>query len=242
MKPLIIKRIKQEPSHCSIAAGAALAHYYNKKISYDKSKYIAKKHLCKNTASGLWSGQVSLLLNYLGFKKVTLVTSDFELFEKNWSKLSRSDLEEKINIFAGDTSIRFNNRPVYHWVHQFMTDTRYENKLHIADNFKTYICNMVDERKPLLLTFNWASYFKRYQSLEENQVFPNDSYTHHAVVIRGYNTRGIFVVDSHYQFYRHHLRKYRKGYYMVTWEELETVIPGGDLHLPDKYDEKAIWD
>ena len=60
-------------------------------------------------------------------------------------------------------------------------------------------------------------------------------YEEHAVVIYGYNNRGVYICDSHHQFYKYRLKKYKKGFYCISWEQLMTVMGTGDVFLPEEF-------
>ena len=63
----------------------------------------------------------------------------------------------------------------------------------------------------------------------------NGDFEEHAVVANGYDRNGVWVVDSHYQHYKYKRKKYRKGFYKISWENLMTVIGAGDVIIPNDY-------
>jgi len=117
----------------------------------------------------------------------------------------------------------------------------YNNQVIIDYRFGNYIREYIDAGLPIVLSFNWTIYFEFRK--ENSQGIPSSAgcSQEHAVAVRGYNQRGVHVVDSHYQFYKGRKRKkYRNGMYLITWEQLMTCMGCGDLILPSDYNQEWL--
>jgi hypothetical protein len=63
----------------------------------------------------------------------------------------------------------------------------------------------------------------------------NGDYMEHAVAANGYDDNGVWIVDSHHEFYKYKRKKYRKGFYKISWENLMSCMMQGDVIIPDQY-------
>ena len=237
MRPLNVKRYKQDPSHCSIAASASLANFSNRKINYQMAKEICRQDILKETGGGLWSGQIGLLLNALGFRKVTVISSDLTTFDYSWKKLSKTKLIGKLEKAKRKrslgTTICANCKSFY----QFLSASP-KNNVNIDYRFADYIKDALDSNYPIIISFNWTMFFEYTKENEKGKKDPFlGDYSEHAVVARGYNKKGVHIVDSHHRFYKYSRSKYRQGYYVIPWHELMTVMGQGDVIIPEEYDE-----
>ena len=236
MKRLKVTRYLQDPSHCAVGVCAAVANFYNRDIDYKYVKKIAYKKVNENISEeGLETSEICMLLNYLGFQKITLVTSDFTIVDYMWSEFSKKKMKETLkNSVANKEDKEDKNltKNLYKWYNL----KHYDNILKIDYNFGKYIRKHLNKRKPVVITFNWTM-FQKYS--KENEYGNNDpingDFTEHAVVANGYDDNGVWVVDSHHQFYKYKRKKYRRGFYKISWENLMTIIGQGDVVLPDNY-------
>ena len=55
------------------------------------------------------------------------------------------------------------------------------------------------------------------------------------LIANGYDDKGVWRVDSHHQHYKYKRKKYKKGFYKISWENLLTCMGQGDIILPDDY-------
>ena len=93
MKRIKVTHYKQDPAHCAVASSAVIANYYDSEIDYEYTKALATKKISRKIAEeGLDSAEICLLLNCLGFRKVTLISSDFDVWDYSWSKYGRKKL------------------------------------------------------------------------------------------------------------------------------------------------------
>ena len=63
----------------------------------------------------------------------------------------------------------------------------------------------------------------------------NGDYTEHAVVVNGYDDIGVWIIDSHHKYYKYKRKKYRRGFYKISWENLMSCMGQGDVCLPEEY-------
>ena len=237
MRPLHVLRYKQDPSHCSIASCASIANYYNKDITYKVAKEVCKANVLEDIPSGLYSSQIGLLLNHLGFRKVTIVSCDLSHYDFAWVNLSKHKKIEAISHMIRSRSVDEVIRDCLKSVREYLkAEDNSDNNLIIDYKFGDYIRQYLDVKKPLVLSFNWTMYFRqpKCDSKKPNYITGNEEY--HAVACRGYNNDGVHIVDSHHQFYKRKLKKFRDGYYLIPWEELLTVMGTGDVIIPEEYD------
>ena len=239
MTALKLKRFVQDPGCCATAGCSSVANFYNPIVSYDLGKVIAKKHVTRNIGDGLESGQTGLLLNKLGFKRVTIISSDIDYLDYTWSKLSKKDKIEKLEEARRKLPYK-NCRSMAKNMSIFLQQKEYNNKLVIDYNFGKYIRGFLDQDKPVLVSFNWNIYF---QYVKVNGHGPDPlagDYDDHLVCCRGYNDKGVQIVDSHDRYYKYRLKKYKKGSYTMSWENLMSCMGFGDVILPEAYDEDVI--
>ena len=233
MKKLNVKRFLQEPSHCAIASIASLTNFYNKDIDYKKTKEVAKKKVLENTSDGLDSGEIGLLLNYMGFNKVTLISNNFNIFDCTWDKLKRNKLLKELK--NSKNKINEDYRDESNGIYKWLKKKEFDNNIIIDYKFGKYIRNFLNTKKPLLLSFNWTMFFRQPKQYGDSPDPIKGETEEHLVVVYGYNERGAYICDSHHQYYKYKLKRYRKGFYNISWENLMSVTGEGDLFLPGNY-------
>jgi hypothetical protein len=238
MRPLHVYRYKQDPSHCSIAACAAVANYHNREITYEIAKNACRERVLESTGEGLYSGQIGLLLNHLGFRKVSIISCDLSYYDFAWVGLSKCKKIDAMSKMIRSRSVEKVIRDCLKSTREFlMAEDNSDNDLIIDYSFGDYIRRYLNAKKPIILSFNWTMFFRqpKFDSREEpNYVTGNEEY--HAVACRGYNGKGVHIVDSHHEFYKRKLKRFRDGYYIIPWEELFTVMGTGDIIVPEDYD------
>ena len=243
MPRLALKRFIQEPSCCAIAASASIANFYNAEIDFQYAKKAVTRHrIAQRINGGLWSGQIGRLLNCLGFKKVTIISSDLDYLCYSWSRLSQANLIDKLAEVERKTDDTDTRRAARHMV-RFLAEEDYQNFLKIDRDFNKHIKKYIDEGKPVITSFNWTMFFKRPKYNEKDEIDPlRGDYTEHAVCCNGYTKNGAYIVDSHHEEYTYSLKKYRTGRYHVKWEELMSCIGFGDVIIAENYDPDWIWE
>ena len=94
MRRLKVTHYLQDPSYCAVASCAVVANYCNPEIDYLYTKIVADK-LVKNIGDeGLETGDSCRLLNKLGFYKITVVSSDMDVFDYAWENYGRRKMTE----------------------------------------------------------------------------------------------------------------------------------------------------
>jgi len=237
MRRLKVTHYLQDPSHCAIASCATLTNFFNKEIDYEYTKKIAYKLFPEHIKTeGLESGEMCWLLNTLGFYKVTLVSSYMGCFDYSWKHYKRKRLIETLGESAKkkkDKNERYTTRAAYKWLKR----KSYDNNIIIDYNFGKHIRAHLNRNKPAIISFNWTMFFGFSKDGEkENTLDPiNGADTDHAVVVYRYDKNGVWICDSHHEYYKYKRKKYRKGFYKIGWENLMTVIGQGDVILAEGY-------
>lgn len=242
MPKLKVNRYINDPSHCVAAAVACVSNYYNTEINYEIVKNFIYKNISNEKELGLNTGETGRLLNYLGFNKVTIISSELHYLDYSWSKFSKKKLLETLkenkNKVKGDWRIDWGTeiKDIYKW----LKDKKYNNNLVIDYNFGKYIRKFIDQKKPVLVSFNWTQFFK--YSKEVNGVLDpiRGEWIEHLVVIYGYDKKSVNICDSHNEYYRYRLKRYRKGFYKISWENLMSIMGYGDVILADNFDKNAL--
>lgn len=228
---LPVKRFKQQPSECGIAAASTLAHFYDKNVDYEEVREMIPKRRRKK---GLFTSQQARLLNQLGFESVTIVTADLNLIDFTWANYTKKSIIRRMKKLRAyyrrlqDEESREYVDDMIKW----LEDEDYDNNLVIDYEFKKYICKQLDRGAPVGAAVNWTSLFKfrKGKRLQKDGDIKGNG-EDHAIVLRGYDDKGVFVVDSHYQYYTGKLSKYKRGYYKLLWDKFLVNIPAGDLIL-----------
>lgn len=235
MRRLKIIHYLQDPSFCAVAACASVANYYNSDINYEITKNLAYKKISNSIAEeGLESAEIGMLLNLLGFYKVTWITSYLKLVDYDWTNYKRKRMIkalEKSFVNKIDTDEKAQTKVALKWLKNY----EYNNNLIVSYDFGKYIRQHLNRKKPLIVTFNWTMFQKFAKEGDEGSDPYNGKEEEHAVVANGYDSKGVWVVDSHHQFYKYKRKKYRKGYYKISWENLLTCVGQGDVILPEEY-------
>jgi len=237
---LSVKRCKQHPSECAIAATACIAHYYDPSVEYEGVREMIPP---RSRKGGMTTWQQCSLFNKLGFNKVTVVTFDLELVDFTWSKLTKKGLIRKLKKMRAHygRSREPNYKDYTDKAIKWLEDENNDNNLIIDHDLPRYIKREINAGRPLGASFNWTSAFRfvktRYAKAPKNSKRINGEFdgqaVSHSVIIRGYDDKGIFVVDSHHQYYKGKLKKYKNGYYKLSWEKFLVNVPMGDLILAD---------
>lgn len=233
MQKLKITRFKQKPGHCAIASCATAANHHNDEIDYEQTQKIAKRKVVKDIDEGLDSGEIGSLLNHLGFQKVTVVTTNLEIFDYSWSKYKKGRLLLRMNEMA--KSYKGEYRGVLKSLRKWLGTNEFDNNIVIDYDFGKYIRQSLDSGNPIVLSFNWTMYFKypKYKRAIPNAL--RGEFEEHAVVAYGYNKKGVHICDSHHECYRYKLKSFRDGLDTIPWEHLMTTMQWGDLYIPEDY-------
>jgi hypothetical protein len=228
---LAVKRFKQRPAECSIAAAASLANFFDSDVDYKEVRELVSK---RQRPKGLYTSQQARLLNQLGFEAVTIVTADLNLIDFPWARLSKKGLIRRMKLLRAHYG-RQKDKDSWDYVDdmvKWLEDDNCDNNLVIDYEFKKYIKKQLDRGSPVGAAVNWTSLFKfskgdRRQKDSDIKGIGED----HSIVLRGYDEKGVFVVDSCYKPYTGKWAKYKGGYYKLSWEKFLVNIPAGDLIL-----------
>jgi hypothetical protein len=235
MQRIKVTHYNQDPAHCAVASSAVVANYYNSEIDYEYTKELAHERVSKAISEeGLDSAQICLLLNYLGFNKITLVTSDLTVWDYSWKKFSHKKLVETLKESLLKKDIK-EEKEVTKTMIKWMSLKNSKSDVKIDYDYGKYIKSALNKNKPVILTFNWTMYFKFEKEGKNGGDAFNGEGEEHAVVANGYDKNGVWVVDSHHNCYKYSRKKYKKGFYKIKWEHLFACMGQGDVIIPEKY-------
>jgi hypothetical protein len=225
---LHVKRWRQHPSECAIASASSLAGYFDGDITYEDVRLLVPP---SQRPQGLYTSQQARLLNQLGFDKVSIVSADEDILDFTWARLSKHKLIEKLKkkrAFLTQKATDDSREAVSDMV-KWLEDDRYENNLVVSYDFPKFIRHQLDHGRPVGASFNWTKIWKQRKAGAYADI--GGHMEQHAVVIRGYDEDGVFVVDSHHRQYTGKLKRYRNGYYKLPWEKYLVSAAQGDLIL-----------
>jgi hypothetical protein len=234
MKKLSVTRFIQEPAHCTIASSACVANYYDKTKNYESVKATAHEKITKDISCGLSTGQMGSLLNHIGFKKVTIVSANMEFLDFGWAKESKNGILKCLHDVKPHTTEDYKGHVGD--ICKFLQNDGFDNRIIIDYDFGSYIRESIDAGKPVEITFNWTLFFK-FSKYDGNKPDPlRGRCEEHAVAVCGYDSKNVRICDSHHQYYKYRLKKYRQGFYNIKWEHLMIAMSKGDLLLPDNFE------
>lgn len=239
MNILPLTLFEQEHNDCGIASISAISNYYDSKINYSKVKNLAFKLDPSIEHRGTYSGQLGIILNKLGFRKVTIYSSNHDVVDFSWNNLSheeiRSNLKE-ISIYGKSKDFREDS----FWYHKFLSKRSYENRLIVSSDFVKIIKKSIDNYKPLLIDYNWSQMFNHVKSNSKDEPdYIRGDVDYHAVTIVGYNKEKVCILDSNNNVKkREKIEPVSSGCYYVRWEHLMVAMGKSDLIVPEKYVKK----
>jgi len=235
---LKVERFLQDPACCAVAASSSIANFYNKDIVYDLAKNVAEDIIGDEVIDGLYTGEIGQLLNFLGFKEVKIISSDINYLDYSLNKMKNKKLIENLK-----TGLRTNKnyKENIKSMMKFLGNEEYTNEVVVDYHFGKYIRENIKKGIPLLLTFNWTLFFGLPKYNDKGIIDANrGDYEEHAVVVNGFDEKGVFIVDSQKRSYTGKLKKYRDGYYHVLWEDILPTTTFSDLIIPKKYSKNMI--
>jgi hypothetical protein len=218
-----LKRFYQEGSDCAVCASATVANYFNKNIDFQTAKEEALKIDKSYMKGGLTISQICYLLNNLGIKKVTLVSTDLVHLDFSWSKLSKKELIKNIKEVYKKGNLDISYKAECLWLLKFLRRRKFNNKLLINKNFTEHIKKSLDKGNPVIGVINWTLFFEATKTdLRLNPKPINGITESHAVVIYKYTSDGVYVLDS--REYDNDTLKIQKianyGDYFISWGNL----------------------
>lgn len=227
---LHLDRFRQGAGECAVAAAASVANFFDKEIDYKLVRKIAN-----TDGDGLYTPQIGMLLNQVGFDKVTIISADLKQLDFDWQDLPKDELVQQLKRSARWHPDEGYREPAAAYV-QFLTDEECHNELIIGHHFGRYIRKYLSKGIPVMASFNWHLFFNypKWDDHGEPDALKGD-YEEHEVVICGFDEHGVDILDSHYEMYYGKLAKYKNGRYRMDWETLHTVMGFGDLIIPQKF-------
>lgn len=209
---LWVRRFAQKQQECGIAAVSSVANYYDTDITYSQVRKLVADDL---KVHGMYVPEQALLLNQLGYAKITIVTNDLEMFDYSWNRLSKERLLVRLRkvkqFFYRRMNYDYSTLAGYYI--DFLSKKDYDNQIKIDHDFAKYIKRHLRNGKPVLSMVNWNAMHRCAKSRTRSCVGEAD---YHAVVIRGYDAQNVFVVDSDNL-------KTRNGYYKLPWQRFLTI-------------------
>ena len=221
-----VTRFVQDPAHCAVAAISSVSNFYDKSIDYDYVKEEAYAHDKRIKKEGMYTADIGILLNKIGFNDATIITTDLDIFDYEWAKYSKVKLVDKLKKRVRGTKKGYVKNVTKGYLNFLNYAPR--NKVIIDYQFGDYIREYLDSHRPLILSYNWTMFHRWEGTIKSGE-------EHHAVVCHGYNDQYAYITDSHVRHYTYRLSKYRNGKYKIKWEHLMTVMGAGDVILPGNF-------
>ncbi len=182
---------------------------------------------------GLETAQEARLLNQLGFEVITIVTADLNLVDFGWANYTKKSIIRSMKMLRAHYR-RQKGKALAEYVDDmiiWLEDDRYDNNVIIDYEFKKHIKKQLARGVPVGAAVNWTSLFKFSKGDRRQNGDIKGEAEDHAIVLRGCDDKGVFVVDSHTKHYTGKRAKYKNGYYKLPWDKFLVNIPGGDLIL-----------
>jgi len=233
MISLNVTRYEQGDSLCAVASCASIANFYNPSIDYKKTCKIAYQSFSDYiNYAGIDSGEMGMLLNKLGFQKVSIISSNVNYLDYSWNKLSKKCLIETLKKTAK------NKRAMYpetlRLFARFLSNFN-NNSLLIDNNIAEYIKISLNNKKPVIITFNWNLMFKKPKMGRLNKPDPLGGCEQHAVVVYGYDDKDVYISDSNAASYKKGFKDYKNGKYKVDWNVLMLSMSMEDIIIAENY-------
>lgn len=217
---LSVKQWTQLDNECAVCAVASIANYYDPSINYQDIRKYVKKSVRKN---GLWAPQQGKLLNKLGFQDVTIISFDLELFDFSWNKLTKKGFIKRLKkakSYYSCSSHQDIDDLAEEYI-QWLNTEDCDNRVIIDTDLPKYIRKYLNNGRPVGASYDSHTLWKKSKgSMSLNLDFRGET-REHAVVIRGYDDHGVFIVDSDRQ----------ESHYKVKWSQFLTSSKTGDLLL-----------
>jgi hypothetical protein len=231
MAILKLQRYFQDPGCCAVAASASVANFY-----YPKMNYALVSKIAKNDGSGMHTPAIAILLNQLGFTKVTIISADVNQLDFSWKNFTRRKMVGALRKSVKDAPNK-DYKAINEQYVEFLANKDCDNNLIIDHRFGDYIRSAIDAGKPVLASFNWNMFFEwtKWNDDGMDDAIKGEA-QEHEVAICGYDDHTVSIVDSHHEMYKGKLKRYKNGRYKMPWETLMTVMGYGDLIIPENYD------
>lgn len=236
MKRLKVQCYPQYNDTCAIASIASIANHFDSEIDYDKVYKIAENNFDR-VDLGLNTGEMCILLNKVGFEKVTLVSANLEYLDFSWTKLSRGKVLEKLQNKKEliDESYTETHRDLCKW----LGDYNYCNKIIVDYDFLKYAKESLDKSSPPMLSFNWTMLFKEAKRGIRGKDSVKGFNEYHAVAVNGYTKDSFIFCDSDETNYKK-FKRYSKNEYKIPICDLMIAMSDGDMFIANKFNKNII--
>jgi hypothetical protein len=210
-----VQRFRQRKDECAIAAVATLANYYDPLMSYRDIRRLVS---VKDRKSGLDAAQQGMLLNQLGFTKITIVSYDLLVFDYGWNRYTNKGIVSRLSklhrllVARGETEYAKLARHYIAW----LGASACENHLKIDNDLAYYVKRYIRLQRPIGAIMNHTSMYKDSKGSIATGGDIRNYAKYHAVVIRGYDADNVFLVDS--DSYRN-----ASGFYKMKWSKFLTT-------------------
>lgn len=216
---LSVKRFKQQGNECAVASVSSIANYYDRSVKYKEVRRLLPK---EDRKDGLFTPQQGLLFNQLGYGQVTIVTFDLDIFDFSWNRLTTAGIIRRLKSarIYWKKNKKMEQASLASAYIEFLQCKECKNKVVIDNNLPKYIKRDLRNGRPVGASFNYNSLWKTSKGgMAYGKDFRSET-TEHAVVIRGYDDVGLFIVDSN-----------QPGYYKIKWSDFLLNTGTGDLIL-----------
>lgn len=224
-------------SGCGFAASATVAKYHGSTITPNQIEALAKKHIPSYVSgTGLDVDELCSVLNLVGFKKVTYLTSDIDVVDyawKNYSKKKLIDVLTKLGKYRSNAAHKIAKRLAI-----WLAKEEYDNSLIITYDFAKQIRKALNKKLPVIVCFNWHLLWQQPKETLKMEPDPfTGLYSAHAVVACGYNKSGVIICDSFANRCTcKYIKQYEPGFYHVKWNHLMTAMGFGDIYIAEKFE------
>ena len=230
-----MKRYLQGPGECAYAAVTSAGNYHDKRINYE---FVC--NLMPPDGDGLYTPDIGVLLNTIGFTEVKVITADIDLVDFGWKNLSKKKLIEQMKNVRRRHPDQ-GGRDVARSYVSFLSDSKNTNELLVDMKFGQHIRSALDNGNPVLASFNWNLFFNFPKWNEYGEPDPiKGDHESHEILIYGYDEKGVRILDSHHEMYKGKLKKFGSGRYKMDWETLMTCMGFGDLIIPSGFSLERI--
>jgi len=210
-----IKRFEQDPNFCGVATCASLGNFYNSEVTYETAKQFADSSVA---TEGIFTPEQGLLLNDLGFKTVTIVTADLNIFDFSWQKRSKKWKISRLKRLKKYLT-RLGHEETCSLITSYIAflENSATNNVIIDWEFPKYIKKLIRRNIPVGASFNWTSFYRAKKETQNGNHDIRGRDVEHAFVIRGYSNSHIYCIDSN------------EGLYKMKWPDFLLNINRGDL-------------
>lgn len=236
MNILKLSIFEQEHSDCGVASASALANYYDSNIDYKKVQKIAFKLDSRIKNEGTSSGELGIILNKLNFRKVTIYSSNHDVVDFGWKKLSRKQIKSRLKELSIYGKKKEYREDAY-WYYRFLSKRSYDNNLLVSSDFANIIRYNIDRHRPVIVDYNWCQMFDQPKLNKEGE--PDcirGDVDYHAVVVIGYDKEKVCILDSNNEKKKSDkIELISKGHYYIKWDHLMVAMGSSEVIVPDKY-------